>query len=596
MKKALITGASGFVGPHLRKELEVNGYRVSGLDYSGNEKGVFQCDICDFDSVFKVVDKVKPDYIFHLAGFSSVARSFEEPELCHKINVTGTKNLLDAVVKTGLKPKILIVSSADVYGEPEYLPIDEKHQIKPVSPYGKSRVEQEQLAHSYDLPAIICRSFIHIGPGQADTFVIPSFKKQIAEAREGDTIYVGDLDIIRDFSDVRDIVRAYRVLIEKGNTNEVYNVGSGKSFRLKEILARLIEESEKKLKVVVDREKVRVNDIKRLECDNSKTRKLGIKIKDILTSSFISFKNKRIIVTGGNGFLGKNVMKILKAKEFHNIFVPRSKDYNLIKENDIKKMFSDFPADIVIHLAGKVGGIGFNRDNPGSLFYDNLMMGAQLMEQARLHNVEKFVAVGTICAYPKFTPVPFREKDLWNGYPEETNAPYGLAKKMMLVQGQAYRQQYGFNSIFPLPVNLYGPEDNFDPESSHVIPALIKKMVDAKQKKESIVEVWGTGKASREFLYVEDCAKGIVLAAEKYDKPDPVNIGAGFEITIKELAEKIKNIVGFEGKLKWDASKPDGQLRRCLNTTKAEKEFGFKAETGFDDGLKKTVEWYEKHF
>jgi len=302
-------------------------------------------------------------------------------------------------------------------------------------------------------------------------------------------------------------------------------------------------------------------------------------------------KNKRIIVTGGAGFLGKHLVKKLieRGVPKENIFVPNFKEYDLRKEQDIKRMFSDFKADIVIHLAAKVGGIGFNREKPGELFYDNLIMGIQVMEQARLNNIEKFVALGTICAYPKFTPVPFKEKDLWNGYPEETNAPYGLAKKMLLVQSQAYRQQYGFNSIFLLPVNLYGPGDNFDPSSSHVIPALIKKCVDAKEK----INVWGTGKASREFLYVEDAAEGIILATEKYNKSEPVNLGAGFEITIKDLVEKIAKLTGFKGKIEWDHSKPDGQPRRMLDVSKAKKEFNFTAKTNFDKGLKKTIEWYK---
>jgi GDP-L-fucose synthase len=301
-------------------------------------------------------------------------------------------------------------------------------------------------------------------------------------------------------------------------------------------------------------------------------------------------KNKKIIVTGGNGFLGKHLVKKLveRGVSKENIFVPRFQDYDLRKENEIKRMFSDFKADIVIHLAAKVGGIGFNREKPGELFYDNIMMGVQLMEHARLNNVEKFVAIGTICAYPKFTPVPFKEENLWDGYPEETNAPYGLAKKMLLVQAQAYRQQYNFNSIFLLPVNLYGPGDNFNPESSHVIPALIKKCVDAKEK----ITVWGTGKASREFIYVEDAAEAIVLATEKYNKPEPVNIGAGFEITIKDLVSKIVELTGFKGEIEWDSSKPDGQPRRMLDVSRAKKEFGFTAKTTFDEGLKKTIKWY----
>ena len=306
----------------------------------------------------------------------------------------------------------------------------------------------------------------------------------------------------------------------------------------------------------------------------------------------IELNKKRIILTGGAGFLGRFVEKKLNERGCGSVFIPHIEDYDLRDPENIKRMYKDASADIVIHLAAVVGGIGANRENPGSFFYDNLVMGVHLIEEARKNNIEKFVAIGTICAYPKYTPVPFKEEDLWNGYPEETNAPYGLAKKMLLVQSQAYRQQYGFNSIFLLPVNLYGAGDNFDPKSSHVIPALIKKFYEAKINNEKKVIVWGTGNATREFLYAEDCAEAIVLAAEKYDKPDPVNIGAGFEISIKDLAYKIKDIVEYNGEVVWDTIKPDGQPRRCLDTTKAEMEFGFKAKTGFDEGLKKTINWY----
>jgi GDP-L-fucose synthase len=300
-------------------------------------------------------------------------------------------------------------------------------------------------------------------------------------------------------------------------------------------------------------------------------------------------------VTGGAGFLGGNVVKKLKERGCNDIFIPRHKDYDLVKMGDVKRLYSDAEPDIVIHLAAVVGGIGANSENPGRFFYDNLMMGVQMMELGRLNDVEKFVALGTICCYPKFTPVPFKEEDLWNGYPEETNAPYGLAKKMLLVQSQAYRQQYGFNSIFLLPVNLYGPEDNFDPCSSHVIPALIKKCFDAIEAGEDEIVVWGTGKATREFLYVGDAAEGIILAAERYNKSDPVNLSAGFEISIKDIVEMIVKITGFNGKVFWDMSKPDGQPRRCLDVSKATKEFGFMAKIGFEEGLRKTVEWYKRN-
>jgi len=307
----------------------------------------------------------------------------------------------------------------------------------------------------------------------------------------------------------------------------------------------------------------------------------------------IKLKNKRILVTGGAGFLGRHLVAKLKERGCKDIFIPLIENYDLVNMKAIKQLYADAKPDIVIHLAAKVGGIGANRENPGKFFYDNLMMGIQMIEIGRQVGLDKFVALGTVCSYPKFTPVPFKEENLWNGYPEETNAPYGLAKKMLLVQSQAYRQQYGFNSIFLLPVNLYGPGDNFSPHSSHVIPALIKKCCDAIKKEEKEIVVWGTGKATREFLYVEDAAKGIILAAEKYNKSDPVNLGAGFEISIKDLVNLIVKITGFNGKIIWDKTKPDGQPRRCLNTNKAFKEFGFKARTQFEEGLKKTIEWYK---
>ncbi len=305
---------------------------------------------------------------------------------------------------------------------------------------------------------------------------------------------------------------------------------------------------------------------------------------------------KKILVTGGAGFLGSFIVEKLideRRVNSRNIRVPRSKNMDLRKWENCVKAVEDM--DVVIHLAAKVGGIGYNKKYPATLFYDNTIMGIQLMEAARREGVEKFVSIGTVCAYPKHTPIPFKEEDLWNGYPEETNAPYGIAKKILLVQAQAYREQFGFSAIYLLPVNLYGPADNFDPETSHVIPALIKKMVDAELEGKEKVIVWGTGKVSREFLYVEDAAEGILLATEKYDKPHPVNLGAGEEITIKELVSLIAELTGYEGNIVWDASKPDGQPRRCLDTTKAKEEFGFEASTDFREGLKRTIEWYFAH-
>jgi GDP-L-fucose synthase len=304
------------------------------------------------------------------------------------------------------------------------------------------------------------------------------------------------------------------------------------------------------------------------------------------------WKNRRVVVTGGAGFLGSYVVKRLQDAGCNSITIPRSAEYDLRDSKAIRQLYEKANPDIVIHLAAVVGGIGANRENPGKYFYDNLMMGVSLIEEARQKGIEKFVALGTICSYPKFTPVPFREEDLWNGYPEETNAPYGLAKKMMLVQSQAYREQYGFNSIFLLPVNLYGMRDNFDLHSSHVIPALIRKCVDAMERGDSHIEVWGTGRATREFLYADDCARAILLAAEKYNSSEPVNIGAGFEISIADLANLIAKLTGFKGAFVWDASKPDGQPRRCLDTSRAKEAFGFTAEVSFEEGLQQTIDWY----
>lgn len=309
----------------------------------------------------------------------------------------------------------------------------------------------------------------------------------------------------------------------------------------------------------------------------------------------MNLKNSKILITGAHGFLGSFVVEKLKERGVSekNLFLPRQSELDLCERQNCEKAVTG--QDVIIHLAAHVGGIGLNREKPGELFYDNLIMGVELMEAARKAGVQKFVALGTICAYPKFTPVPFSEEKIWDGYPEETNAPYGLAKKMLLVQSQSYRAQYDFNSIFLLPVNLYGPRDNFHPDSSHVIPALIKKIYDAQKVGEQKITVWGTGTPTREFLYAEDAAEGIVLATEKYNASEPVNLGAGFEISIKNLIEKIATLMNFKGEIIWDGTKPDGQPRRCLDTSRAEKFFDFKAKTGFDEGLKKTIEWYQKN-
>lgn len=308
------------------------------------------------------------------------------------------------------------------------------------------------------------------------------------------------------------------------------------------------------------------------------------------------WSKKRISITGGRGFVGFHLIDRLKELGCRNIFAPTSKEYDLTKEQDVKRFYCDFEADIVIHLAVAGGGIGANQKNRGKFFYDNIMMGTLLMEYARRNGVKKFVGMGTVCSYPKFTPTPFKEENLWNGYPEETNAPYGLAKKMMIVQSQAYREQYGFSSINLLSANLYGPKDNFDLETSHVIPALIRKCVDAIEEKRDEIVVWGTGNVSREFLYVKDCVEGLLLATEHYDKSEPVNLGSGEEIFIKDLVDMIVKLTGFKGRIIWDKSKPDGQPKRCVDTQKAEIEFGFKAKTSLKEGLLETIEWYRRNY
>jgi GDP-L-fucose synthase len=305
------------------------------------------------------------------------------------------------------------------------------------------------------------------------------------------------------------------------------------------------------------------------------------------------WRGRRVMVTGGGGFLGQVVVRRLELAGADHIFVPRSLEYDLRTDSGIARALADGRPEMIIHLAGVVGGIGATRENPGRFFYENAVMGIQLIEHARLGGVQKFVTIGTVCSYPKFTPVPFKEDDLWNGYPEETNAPYGLAKKMLLVQGQAYREQYGFNVIHLIQVNLYGPGDHFDPSRSHVIPALIKKCVDAREVHSPSVEVWGTGAASREFIYVDDAADGIVLAAERYDSPEPVNLGVGAEITIRELVELIAHLTGYTGDIRWDTTKPAGQPRRALDSTRARDAFGFAAATSFEEGLRRTIAWYE---
>ena len=657
-KTALITGITGQDGSYLAELLLKKGYDVHGIKRRASSFNTERLDhiyqdpheinrrltlhygdLDDGSSISRLIEKINPDEIYNLGAQSHVGVSFEIPEYTANVTGLGALRILDAIKETGIKTKFYQASSSEMYGKVLETPQNEETPFYPRSPYGCAKVFAFNITknyrESYGLFACNGILFNHESGRRGETFVTRKITMGLANilAKKQDKIYLGNLEAKRDWGFAPDFVEAMWLMLQQSEPDD-YVIATGETHTIKDFLDEafgLVGLAWKNY-IGIDPKYYRPAEVEILQGDASKAKeKLGwepkTKFKELVkimvesdlqkagldqskylqptienknfyfSQNFTSqtLADKKILLTGGAGFLGSFVTEKLQAAGVskENIVIPQFPEFDLRD----KKTCEDLVAgkDLVIHLAAKVGGIGYNRENPATLYFDNLIMGAQLMEAARQARVEKFVAVGTICAYPKFTPVPFKEEDLWNGYPEETNAPYGLAKKMMLVQAQAYRAQYNFNAIFLLPVNLYGPRDNFQPESSHVIPALIKKVFDAQKARQSYIDVWGTGSATREFLYVEDAAQGLVLAAQHYNKAEPVNLGSSMEISIKDLIELICRLMNFTGEIRWDSSKPDGQPRRSLDTSKAQKEFGFTARTNFEEGLKKTIEWYIKN-
>ncbi|MGA2071110.1 MAG: GDP-mannose 4,6-dehydratase, partial [Sedimentisphaerales bacterium] len=549
------------------------------------------------------------DEVYNLGAQSHVKVSFETPIYSVNVDALGTLRLLEALRGMKTPPKFYQASSSEMYGKVVEVPQTEKTPFYPRSPYACAKAysfwQTINYREAYGLFASNGILFNHESPRRGETFVTRKITRAATRIKLGlqDKLYLGNLDAKRDWGYAGDYVEAMWLILQQDKPDDfVIATGETHSVRefVEEIFGYLNMDWHKYVEVdpmyfrptEVDILQTRKND-DRCRYENRRARENYRRARQKTMSDF--FKDRRIVVTGGAGFLGGYIIDGLQKRGCENILVPKIEDYNLVNLPDVVRMYDDMKPDIVIHLAAVVGGIGANRQHPGKFFYENLMMGAQLIEQARLRNLEKIVALGTVCSYPKFTPVPFKEDDLWNGYPEETNAPYGLAKKMLLVQSQSYRTEYGLNSIFLVPVNLYGPGDNFNPESSHVIPALIKKCVDAVDAGDDHIVCWGTGKASREFIYVSDAAEGILLATEHYNGPEPVNIGAGFEITIKDLVGKIVKLTGFKGQIRWDSSQPDGQPRRRLDVSRAKQLFGFEAQMSFDEGLKRIIDWFLKN-
>ena len=526
--------------------------------------------------------------------------------------------MLEAVRTADWPIRFYQAGSSEMYGKVLESPQNERTPFNPRSPYAIAKVFAHFMVvdyrEAYGLHASNGILFNHESPRRGGTFVTRKVTRAVAAILKGEQehLYLGNLDARRDWGYAPEYVEAMWRMLQQPEPDD-YVIATGEMHSVRELceVAFRLAGLDWEQYVRVDPAYFRPTEVEELCGDASKAtaklgwkpqvrfaelvgimlehdlREAGVKVSDFWPS-------RRVMVTGGGGFLGTAVVRRLEAAGATQIFVPRSRDYDLRTKDGIDRALADGKPDLIIHLAAVVGGIGANRENPGRFFYENAIMGIQLMEQARLAGVEKFVTIGTVCAYPKFTPVPFKEDDLWNGYPEETNAPYGLAKRMLLVQGQAYRQQYGFNAIYLLPVNLFGPGDNFDPRSSHVIPALIKKCINARDRGDPFIEVWGTGSATREFLYVDDAAEGIVLAAQRYDGPEPINLGTGHEVSIRELVELIAGVTAFTGEIHWDPSKPDGQPRRVLDTSRARERFGFSAGVSFADGLRRTVNWYER--
>jgi GDP-L-fucose synthase len=647
MSRALITGIAGQDGTYLTEFLLDKGYEVHGIDLAkalvkeplariasqGAELVLHQADLRDGEALRTLLSAVQPDEVYNLAAQSHVGDSFSGPVQTVEINALGTLRLLEAIRGLPDPPRFFQAASSNMFGVPRESPQSETTPFRPNSPYACAKVfafhQTVNYRESFGLFASNGILFNHESPRRPESFVTRKITRAASRIKLGlqDRLYLGNLDAKRDWGFAGDTVEAMWRMLQHEKPDD-FVIATGEAHTVREFLDWVFafHDLDWREYVEVDPQFLRLSDVPVLRGDPSKARReLGWRPRvsfeglakmmaqadleraeeerekiewkplsrgHVMTDEF--WKKRRVMVTGGAGFLGSHLVERLEARGAQEIFVPEIEKYDLVTREGIQGAFDEFgsPCDMVIHLAARVGGIGANRENPGSFFYDNLMMGVQLMEEARLRGVRKFVAIGTICAYPKFTPVPFKEEDIWSGYPEETNAPYGLAKKMLLVQAQAYREQYGFNAIYLLPVNLYGPRDNFDPASSHVIPALIKKVYDAKAEGDAKIEVWGTGKATREFLYVEDAAEGILLASKRYEKSDPVNLGAGFEVGILDLVGMIVEEMGFQGEVVWDATKPDGQPRRMLDTSRAEREFGFQAKMPFREGLRKTIAWY----
>lgn len=653
-KTAVISGITGQDGSYLAELLMSKGYEVHGLvrpatweDSArrmwriGHLRPSLQLHVValeDAHGVSQVLKRVQPDEVYHLAGQSFVGYSSSEEALALHTNITTTHAVLQSVKETCPTARCYFAGSSEMFGRPARAPQDERTPFRPRSAYGVSKCAgfflTQAYRDAYGLFAVAGILFNHESPRRGIEFVTRKISAHVALIASGRAkkLTLGNLEARRDWGHAKHYVEAVWKILH-AEQPEDFVIGTGQTHSVREYceLAFRAVGLDYRDYVETDPALYRPEADVPLVADASKARqKLGwtyaLPFEDLVREMVqydvehvgqlatwfgldqparvvsvpdpgarAGSPHTRILVTGGAGFLGSYVVGQLRQRGYRTILVPRSRDYNLVEAQAVKRLYDESRPEVVIHLAARVGGIGANRANPGSFFYDNLTMGLQLMEEARRRGVKKFVAVGTICAYPKFTPVPFREEELWHGYPEETNAPYGLAKKMLLVQAQAYRQQYGFNAIYVLPVNLYGPGDNFDLQSSHVIPAVIRKCLEAKARGEREIVVWGTGTPTREFLYVEDAAEGIVLAMERYDKPDPVNLGSGMEISIRRLVELIADSTGFRGEIQWDTAQPDGQPRRCLDVSRAAREFGFVAKTPFEEGLRRTIAWYQQH-
>lgn len=648
MKRALLTGITGQDGSYLAEFLLGKGYEVFGVIRrastfnTGRIDHFYQDphepdvrmkllfgDLCDGSSLNSIIRSVRPDEIYNLGAQSHVKVSFEVPEYTAEVDALGTTRLLEAIRESGLTPRFYQASSSELFGKALESPQSETTPFYPRSPYGCAKAYAFHISRNYREAYGFHVSngilFNHESPRRGETFVTRKITAAVARIKHGlqRKLYLGNLEATRDWGYAKDYVEAMWMMLQQPKGDD-YVIATGESHSVREFcqeafghlgldyrefveldprylrpteVDHLLGDASKAREVLGWRPKVSFRELVRLMVDSDlqavdreKWGTHGRRSKGSRETVF--FRSRRFLVTGGAGFLGSFLVPKLRERGAGEVFVPRSRDYDLIKREDAERLLRDTRPDVVIHLAAKVGGIGANRLNPGSFFYENLMMGVQLIEAARLAGTKKVVAVGTICAYPQYAAVPFKEDSLWDGYPEETNAPYGLAKKMLLVQGQAYRAQYGLNTIYLLPVNMYGPRDNFDLQTSHVIPALIRRFAEANTTKAPFVVCWGDGSATREFIHAEDAAEAILLATEHYDKPEPVNIGSGMEISIRDLALLVSKLVGYQGEIRWDPTLPNGQPRRLLDVSRAKKEFNFEAKKILQQGLLETVRWY----